>query len=240
MTTIHDFERTALAPRGEEPTSAYAWASSPLGDPTDSAADLPYGHEFPPDPIVPAAKPKSINKTMVAAGVIGLIGAGTALGIALFGGSSQPHHMAVASGSIAVPAAAPASAAPAPAVAAPDNGPVPAPVVTPPANGPASAPVVTLPAPAAVVAPPPDNPPPPADLSTPPDAAPPGPVVIVNALPPPAIWVPVQPPQLPPPSPPKLPPPPPPKLPAPPKLTPLPPPPSLCLPPHHLVQGVCK
>lgn len=239
MTTIHDFDRTAFAPRGEEPTSAYAWASSPLGDPTDSAADLPYephGQEFPPDPIAPEAKPKSINKTMVAAGLIGLMSAGTAVGIALFGGSSQPQHVAVASGSSAVPAAAPASAAP--VVAAPDSGPAPAPVVNPPADGPVAAPVVSLPAPDAVV--PPDSPPPPPEVGTPADAAPPGPVVIVNA-PPPAIWVPVHPPQQPsPPSPPKLPPPPPPKLPAPPKLTPLPPPPLLCLPPHHLVQGVCK
>lgn len=123
MTTDHDFDPTALAPRGEEPTSVYAWASSPLGDPTDSASHLPSEHEFPlaPEKIAPEAKPKSINKTMAAAGLIGLISAGTALGIALFGGSSQPQHLAVASGSTAVPAAAPESAAPAPLVAAPDN-----------------------------------------------------------------------------------------------------------------------
>lgn len=221
MTTMNDFDRTAFAPRGEESTSAYAWASSPLGDPTDSAADLPYEQEFAPDPIAPEVKPRSINKTMVAAGLIGLMSAGTALGIALFGGSAQPQHVAVASGSTAAPAAVPASVAPAPVVAAPDNGPAPAPVVT-------------APAPAAVVAPLPDSPPPPADPGTPPDATPPGPVVIVNT-PPPAVWVPVQPPQQPsPPSPPKWTPPPP--L----KWTPPPPPPLLCLPPHHLVQGVCK
>ncbi|OMC45321.1 hypothetical protein A5745_14730 [Mycobacterium sp. IS-2888] len=98
MTTDHDFDPTALAPRGEEPTAAYAWASSPLGDPTDSASHLPSEHEFPlaPDQIAPEPQPKSINKTMVAAGLIGLISAGTALGIALSGGSSQPQHVAVA------------------------------------------------------------------------------------------------------------------------------------------------
>ena len=127
MSTPHDIDRTALAPRGEGPTSAYAWASSPLGDPTDSAGDLPYGHEFPPDPIAPAPKPKSINKAMVAAGLIGAIGASTALGIALFSGSPQPQHVAVASGSTGVPAAVPASVAPAPApAAAPGPGGAPA------------------------------------------------------------------------------------------------------------------
>ena len=143
MSTPHDIDRTALAPRGEGPTSAYAWASSPLGDPTDSAGDLPYGHEFPPDPIAPEPKPKSINKAMVAAGLIGAIGASTALGIALFSGSPQPQHVAVASGSTGVPAAVPASVAPAPAPAA-----APAPVVPPPdatPQGPAPAPVVALP-----------------------------------------------------------------------------------------------
>jgi hypothetical protein len=238
MSTMHDMDRTALAPRGEDPTSAYAWASSPLGDPT--SADLPHGGDFPPDPITRAAKAKSIDKVMVAAGLIGAIGAGVALGIAVFGSAPQPRSVAVASGSTGAPAAVPASAAPSPVPAAS----LPAPVIPPPDNGPA--PVVALPengpSPAGVVAPPPVNPPPPADPGTPPAAPPQGPVVMVNVPPPPAVWVPLPPPQLPPlpllpplPAPPKLPP-----LPAPPKLPPLPPPPSLCLPPHHLVQGVCK
>jgi hypothetical protein len=247
MNTQNDMVRTALAPRGEEPTSAYAWASSPLGDPIDSAGELPYRQNFPLDPITPA-KPKSINKTMVAAGLIGVIGAGTALGIALLsGGSPQPQHVAVTSGATGAPAAVPASVAPAPAPAAAAPAPVvPPPDATPP--GPAPAAVVALPdatpqgpAPAAVVASPPDNPPPPADPGIPPAAAPPGPVVIVNAPLPPPVWVPVPPPQLPPP--PSLPPlPSPPKLPPPPSLPKLPPPPPpfLCLPPHHLAQGVCK
>ncbi|WP_139333182.1 hypothetical protein, partial [Mycobacterium sp. SP-6446] len=104
MNTSHDLDRTALAPLGEEPTSAFAWASSPLGDPTDSSGDLAYREDASPDPIAPA-KPKSINKTMVAAGLIGVIGAGTVLGIALLGGSPQPQQVAVTSGSTGAPAA---------------------------------------------------------------------------------------------------------------------------------------
>jgi hypothetical protein len=234
MSTWDDMDRTALAPRGADVTEAWAWASSPLGDPTDEAGEPTYRHEFPPDPMTPAANRKSIDKLWVTAGVIGMIGAGVALSVALLSNPPQPRSVAVTSGSTGVPAAAAASAAPAPAAA----------VVPPPDNGPA--PVVALPdataqgpAPAAVVAPPPDNPAPPADPGTPPDATPPGPVVVVNVPPPAPVWVAVPPPQLPPP--PSLPP-----LPAPPKLPPLPappklpPPPVLCLPPHHLLQGVCK
>ncbi len=155
MSTLHDIDRTTFAPRADDVTSACAWASSPLGDPSDRSVDVAYAHDFPPDPITPAAKPKSIDKVMVAAGLIGAIGAGVALGITLFDGSPQPRSVAVASGSTRAPAAVPASAAPAPAPAAA----VPAAVVPPADNGPAPAPVVSLPhatpqgpAPAAVVA----------------------------------------------------------------------------------------
>ncbi len=138
MNSPHDMDRTALAPRGEDPTSAYGWASSPLGDPTDPHGDRPSGHEFPSDPIAPAARAKSIDKVMVAAGLIGVIGAGTALGIALFSSSPQPQAVAVAPGSTAAPAAASTFATLAPVPAA-----VAAPVAPPPDNGPA--PVVALP-----------------------------------------------------------------------------------------------
>jgi hypothetical protein len=227
MTTVHDFDRTALAPRaddfdptgiaprGDDVTSAWAWASSPLGNPADEAGGLAYGYDSPTDAITPAAKRRPIDKLVVAAGLIGVIGAGAALGIALLSTSPQPRPVSVAPGSTGAPAGVPAAGVPAPVVNPPDNGPAPAAAVTAP-----------------------DNPPPSADPGTPPAATPPGPVVMVN-VPPPAVWVPVPPPQLPPP--PSLPPlPSPPKLPAPPKLPPPPPPPFLCLPPHHLVQGVCK
>lgn len=234
MSTWDDMDRTALAPRVDDVTEAWAWASSPLGDPTDESGDRPSGREFSPNPLTPP-QPRSIDKLWVTAGVVGLIGAGVALGITFLSSSPQPRSVAVTSGSTAVPAALPASAAPAPAAA----------VVPPPDNGPAQAPVDATPgapAPVAVVAPPPDNPAPAPDPGAPPAAAPQGPVVVVNAPAPVPVWVPAPPPQLPPPpslpplpAPPKLPP-----LPAPPKLPPPPPPPALCLPPHHLVQGVCK
>ncbi|MEB3980227.1 hypothetical protein OQ968_02995 [Mycobacterium sp. 663a-19] len=214
MTTTHDFDRTEFAPRGEEPTSVYAWASSPLGEPSDSLAHLPYEQELPPEPVAPEAGPRSINKAIVTAGVIGLIGAGAALGIALLGSSSHPRQVAVASGASPVAADAPTSAPPAPVVAVPDT--------------PAPAPVVAMPAPAAVVAPAPESPPLPPGPAALPRAVPPHPVV---ANPPPPVWVPPHPPQQPwqwQPSPPKLPPPPP------------PPPPRPWLPPHHFVLGGCK
>ena len=91
------------------------------------------------------------------------------------------------------------------------------PVVTPP---------VDISAPAPLVTPPPLDNGPAADPGLPPAAPPPGPVVIVNAAPPPVWLPPVHPPV--------------PLLPPPPKLPTLPPPPSLCLPPHHLVGGVCN
>ncbi len=126
MNSPHDMDGTALAPRGEDPTSAYAWASSPLGDPTDGSAALPNGHEFPPGPITPAARAKSIDKVLVAAGLIGVIGAGSALGIVLFAGSPQPQAVAVAPGSAAAAstfaalAPVPAAAVAAPPAPAPD------------------------------------------------------------------------------------------------------------------------
>ncbi|MCV7093111.1 hypothetical protein, partial [Mycobacterium interjectum] len=122
MNSPNDMDRTALAPLGEEPTSAYAWASSPLGDPTDEAGGLPHGPDFPPDSSTPAATAKSVDKVMVAAGLIGVIGAGTALGIALFSSSPQPPAVAVAPGSAAT-ASTFAALAPVPAAAvAPPGG----------------------------------------------------------------------------------------------------------------------
>src|SRR5215471_13903416 len=144
MSTWHDMDQTAMAPRADDMsrtgsaprvddvTEAWAWASSPLGDPTNESGDRPYGHEFAPDPITPVTNRKSIDKLWVSAGVIGLVGAGVALGITLLSSSPQPRSVAVTSGSTAAPeaAAVPASPAPAPAAAVatpPDNGPAPAP-----------------------------------------------------------------------------------------------------------------
>ncbi|WP_156764732.1 hypothetical protein, partial [Mycobacterium sp. 1081908.1] len=84
MSTWHDMDRTVLAPRVDDVTEAWAWASSPLGNPTDERSDL--GHEFPTDLITPATNRKSIDKLWVGAGVIGLIGAGVALSVALLAG----------------------------------------------------------------------------------------------------------------------------------------------------------
>jgi len=233
---VDDFDRTAFAPRGDEATAAYAWASSPLGEPADEAGDLPSGDCAPLAPSTPASKRKPVDKLIVAAGLMGAIGAGAALWMALSGGSPQPQPTAAVLNSTEAPAAAPAATAAAavqaPAASAPDNVPAAAPVLSAPAPAPVVSAQDNRPAPVAVIASPPEYPPA-ADPGTPPAAAPSGPVVIVNAPPPPSVWVPVQPPQLPPlPSPPKLP--------APPKLPPPPAPPPLCLPPHHLVQGVCK
>jgi hypothetical protein len=104
MTTMHDFDRTALATQ------------------TDPA----FGSDESPEPIVPAAKRKPIDKLVVAAGLVGAIGAGAALWMVLTGHSSQPHTTAVQSST--APAAAPAAAVAAPAPS-PDNGPAPAPAV---------------------------------------------------------------------------------------------------------------
>ena len=94
-----EFDRTTFAPRGDDATSAWAWASSPLGEPSDhagdlsdQAGDLPYGYDLPTELITPAATRKPIDKLIVGAGLIGLIGAGTALGIALLSGSPQSQR----------------------------------------------------------------------------------------------------------------------------------------------------
>ena len=249
-TTIQDPDKTGFAPRAQDATVASAWSSSPLGEPAADAAETECFGDYPgylfDDPGTPATSSKSVVKTAVAAGVIGTVGVGAALGIVLFGTSARPHAVTVAAGGTGVSSAVPAipvpaqpvnppDSGPAPAVVLPDNDPAPAAVVNP---APVIAQPVELPPPAPVAAPPGDVPPP-AGPGVPPAAAP-GPVVMVNIAPPPIAVV--QAPQLP--APPKLPAPPaPPKLPAPPappKLPSPPKPPVLCLPPHHLVGGVCK
>jgi len=231
MSTMYDADPTTYSPRGEDATIVSAWSSSPLGDPAFRAGDADedgypaYRGGFRPDPITPAAaKPKPMGKAALAAGVIGAIGMGAALGIVLIGNSTQPRTVTVTPGSTGAPIAVPAAGAPTQVV--PPPGPAPAQAVAPPDNGPAPTAVVAVPdnSPAPIPAfTQPDNPAPPADPGSPPALTPPGPVVNVN-VPLPPVSVSVQPPQLPP-------------LPSPPKL---PPPPVLCLPPHHLVKGVCK
>lgn len=148
MSTSYDPERTTLAPRAEGSTAAYAWVSSPLGDPTDSASDVGYQRDFPREPIAPPTRRKRIDKTFLAGGLIGLLGAGVMLGVALFWTSPQQQDPAPAPASTGTPP----SATP---VVTTDNGP----------------------APAAAVAPLPDSQPPAADPGTPPQgpvvAAPP-------------------------------------------------------------------
>ena len=116
-----EFHRTAFAPRGDDATSACAWASSPLGDPLDEE-NLPYGYvDFSPEPLTPAARRRPIDKLIVAAGLIGSVGAGAALGIVLFSGSPQPKPTTAVRSS----AGAPAEVA-APVVSPPDHETAPA------------------------------------------------------------------------------------------------------------------
>jgi hypothetical protein len=168
MNVMNDQDPSTFSPRADDVTTASAWSSSPLGDPADEAEYHPHRYNFPPDPITPAAGPKSIT---LAAGLVGTIGVGAALAMAIFvyTDSSQVRPMTVVPGSTGVPAAFPPGGAP-------DIGSAPAQAVTPADNGP-----------------------PPADPGSPP-VAPSGPVVIVNtpALPP--IWLPL-PHQVPPPPP---------------------------------------
>src|ERR1700736_376398 len=173
MNVMNDQDPTTFSPRADDVTTASAWSSSPLGDPADEAEYHPYRYNFPPDPITPAAGPKSISKATLAAGLVGTIGVGAALGMAIFvyTDSSQVRPMTVVPGSTGVPAAFPGAgapdigSAPAQAVTPPDNGIAPAQVVTPPGNGIAPTQIVTPPgngiAPAQIVTLP-DNGPPPA------------------------------------------------------------------------------
>jgi hypothetical protein len=176
MNVMNDQDPSTFSPRADDVTTASAWSSSPLGDPADEAEYHPYRYNFPPDPITRPAGPKSISKATLAAGLVGTIGVGAALAMAIFvyTDSSQVRPMTVVPGSTGVPAAFPPGGAP-------DIGSAPAQAVTPPDYGP-----------------------PPADPGSPP-VAPSGPVVIVNtpALPP--IWLPL-PHQVPPPPPPPPPP----------------------------------
>jgi hypothetical protein len=116
MTTVHDFDRTALATQANDlDQTGFA-----------TLADPAFGSDASPEPIAPAAKRKPIDKLVVAAGLVGAIGAGAALWMVLTGHSSQPRTTAVQSST--APAAAPAAAIAAPAPT-PDNGPAPAPAV---------------------------------------------------------------------------------------------------------------
>jgi hypothetical protein len=238
MNGMDDQDPTLYSPRADDVTAASAWSSSPLGDPADRAEYHPYRYnfppDFPPDPGAAAGGLKSISKATLVAGLVGTIGIGAALGMAVFvyTNSTQARPLTVVPGSTGVPAAIPAAGAPnigsipAQAVTPPDNGSAPAQAVTLPDNGGAPAQVVSPPnigpppadpgPPAADPGPPaPDPGPPAADPGSPP-VAPAGPVVIVNtpALPP--IW-----------------------LPHPHPAPPPPPPPPACHPPHHLVLHVC-
>ena len=140
MNVMNDQDPTTFSPRADDVTKASAWSSSPLGDPADEAEYHPYRYNFPPDPITRPAGPKSISKATLAAGLVGTIGVGAALAMAIFvyTDSSQVRPMTVVPGSTGVPAAFPPGgapdigSAPAQAVTPADNGIAPAQVVTPP------------------------------------------------------------------------------------------------------------
>ena len=107
MNVMNDQDPTTFSPRADDVTAASAWSSSPLGDPADGAEYHPYRYNFPPDPITSAARPKSISKATLAAGLVGTIGVGAALGMAIFvyTDSSQVRPLTVVPGSTGVPAA---------------------------------------------------------------------------------------------------------------------------------------
>jgi hypothetical protein len=96
MSTTHDFPSTTFVLPSDDLTVASAWASSPLGDPaiedgflsasTDSDYDLPAR---------PTATLRSTGRNAVlAAAVVGAIGAVAGLGLLVIGGngSSQPKR----------------------------------------------------------------------------------------------------------------------------------------------------
>jgi hypothetical protein len=203
MSGIYEHNPTTYTIPSADYTVASAWSSSPLGHPADETGYSPERHGLPPCPIAPAAKPKSISKAALAAALAGTIGVGAALGMAIFIYTSptQLTPVTVVPGSTGALAADPTAAAPAQVVTPPDDGAAPAQVVTPPDTGAAPAQVITPPdtgaAPAQVITPP-DNSAAPAQVVTPPDtgaaAADPGslpvqsgPVVVVNAPPPPSL-----------------------------------------------------
>jgi hypothetical protein len=120
MNGMDDQDPTTLSPRADDVTAASAWSSSPLGDPADRAEYHPYRNNLPPDfrpdfrafpadPITAAGRLKSISKATLAAGLVGTIGVGAALGMAVFvyTNSSQVRPLTVVPGSTGVPAAFP-------------------------------------------------------------------------------------------------------------------------------------
>lgn len=170
MSTIHDLEPTSYAVPSDDLTVAEAWASSPLGDPSVERGYLsePAGlaYEQPaPTTARPRSKARNGGNAIVAAALVGAIGAFAALGFVLVSGndSSQPKPVVVAPGAHvgtstpqAPDSATPPSVAPAPtsAVTPPDNGQ--APTQAPGPTGGGDTPASTDPAPAP--APPPDVP----------------------------------------------------------------------------------
>jgi hypothetical protein len=199
VSTIHDLEPTSYAVPSDDLTVAEAWASSPLGDPSAEHGYLSEPADFAYEPPAPTTvRPRSTTRkagnAIVAAAVVGAIGAFAALGFVLFNGndSSQPKPVVVVPGAHvgtstpqAPDSATPPSVAPAPtsAVTSPDTGQ--APTQAPGPTGGGDTPASTDPAPA----PAPPAPAPPADPGTPPPAAPSAPPVSVNI--PPVVPLPV-------------------------------------------------
>jgi len=65
MNVMNDQDPSTFSPRADDVTTASAWSSSPLGDPADEAEYHPYRYNFPPDPITPAAGPKSFKEWLL-------------------------------------------------------------------------------------------------------------------------------------------------------------------------------
>jgi len=187
MSTTYDLQSATSVLPSDDLTVASAWASSPLGDP---AIEDGFLSASPDSDYDPPARPSSTLRSagrnaVLAAAVVGAIGAVAGVGLLAIGGigSSQLKPAVV------IPNSSVGSVAPQPPAAPPSTvAPAPAPVVSPsdPGQGPA---VAVGPTNGGAVAAPSDptppvaGPPAPADPGTPPVDTPSAPPVIVNIPP---------------------------------------------------------
>ncbi len=126
-----------------DPTTAAAWSTSPLGDPTDDLSND--SADFEADRPVGDAKPRAAGKkTLITAAVVGALGGGVALALVVAGytGWGQPT-LAVVSPNASVGSVAPQ----APVAPAPTSEVTP---TAPPSAQPTTKPTVGKPAPASV------------------------------------------------------------------------------------------
>jgi hypothetical protein len=130
MSTTHDFRSSTSAIPSDDMTAAAAWASSPLGNPAIEDGSLSHPNDFDYyEPASATAKPRSTGRNaLVAAAVVGAIGAVATLGVVLVNGngSSQPKPAVVIPGShVGTSTPQAPSSAPSSPVTPPDTGQVP-------------------------------------------------------------------------------------------------------------------